>query len=82
MKISNKEAKVILKNDFEDHFSLVNTTIKKEIQNDIEHCLEKQEAELTVLMDEIYQKAKTHFNSMAEFKAYMIKNIEIKPEWL
>ncbi len=61
---------------------LIPNSLEKEIQNDIEHCLEKQEAELTILMDEIYQKAKTHFNSMAEFKAYMIKNIEIKPEWL
>lgn len=71
-----EEGKRILKNDIKN-LSFVNKKLRKEIDKDIEECLQKQEKEIDQLVDELNKMINIKFKSITEFKIFVVNNISL-----
>lgn len=72
-----EEAKKILKKDVTG-LSLVSRKLQKEIDNDIEECLKRQQKEIDSIVDDLNNIAKSRFQSISEFQIFVLKNIKIE----
>ncbi len=75
--MKHSEGKKILKKDHSG-LSFVGRTLKKEIEKEIEECLEKQEKELNNVTQIIHEQVRIKFKSVIEFQMYIYKHMDIK----
>lgn len=69
-----EEGKKILKND-STGVSFVKSKVRKEIEKDIEECLKKQQKEIDQIVDELSVVIKVKFNSISDFKLFIVNNV-------
>lgn len=70
------KGKDIIKGDVSG-LSFVTKKNKLEVEKDIEECLEKQEEEIESIVQELHNIVNNEFTSIAEFKLFVFKNIEL-----
>lgn len=77
MKKHYREGKEIIKRDI-SHLAFIDSSHKREIDQDIEDCLVKQQSEIDEIIDDINYLVKSKFESIYDFQVFLIRNMEFK----
>ncbi|WP_024771772.1 hypothetical protein [Aquimarina macrocephali] len=75
--MKRSEGKKILKKD-RVGLSFVGKSLKKEIEKDIDECLEQQQKEIDRLKEDLYDQARVKFRSASEFQVFVLRHMDFK----
>ncbi len=71
-----KKAKEILDNDAMN-LLFIGRKLRGDIEKEIEECLERQQKEIDQVVDELFMAVRLKFNSVAEFKVFIVNNLHV-----